>query len=97
MLHPARQEAAGIVILESIVSCLPIIVSGNCGYSSYVNTASAGVVLAEPFDQNSYNQTIEKALENSTLRQAWHTNAKRFTDTHDLYGLAKRAADIILQ
>lgn len=97
MLHPARQEAAGIVILESIVSCLPIIVSGNCGYSSYVNTASAGVVLAEPFDQNSYNQTLEKVLENSALRQTWHANAKHFADTHDLYGLAKRAADIILQ
>lgn len=97
MLHPARQEAAGIVILESIVSCLPIIVSGNCGYSSYVNTAGAGVVLAEPFDQNSYNQTIETVLENSSLRQTWHANAKRFADTHDLYGLAKRAADIILQ
>lgn len=96
MLHPARQEAAGIVILESIVSGLPIIVSGVCGYSHYVNDANAGVVLDEPFNQAEYNKIVDRVLSNVALRQQWAKNAIQFTDKTDLYSLPSKACDIIL-
>ena len=97
MLHPARQEAAGIVILESLVAGLPILVSGLCGYAHYVNEALAGVVLSEPFNQNLYNQTLRDVLNNDDQLSKWSQNAKKFADHTDLYGLAKRATDIILE
>ena len=97
MLHPARHEAAGIVILEAIVSGLPIIVSGICGYSPYVKEADAGAILSEPFDQNKYNQKVNEILSNQTLLSQYSANARRFADHADLYGLAKCAADIILE
>ena len=96
LLHPARKEAAGIVILEAIVSCLPIIVSGLCGYCHYVNQANAGIVLPEPFKQELYNQVLYETLQNEIQLKQWGQNAKRFTDHYDLYSLANRAADIIL-
>ena len=96
MLHPARHEAAGIVILESIVSGLPIIVSGACGYASYTDKAQAGIVLNEPFNQNEYNQAIRNVLMDTVLLKKWSKNAKDYADRTDLYGLAKKAADIIL-
>lgn len=97
MLHPARREAAGIVILESIIAGLPIITSEVCGYSSYINEANAGVVLAEPFDQYNYNVTLEKVLNQPDLLKSWKENAISYTNCADLYSLAKFAADIILE
>lgn len=97
MLHPARHEAAGIVILESIVSGLPIIVSGACGYAPYVQEADAGLVLSEPFEQNEYNRAIQTVLSNTVQLNKWNKNAKEFADHANLYGLASKAADIILE
>lgn len=97
MLHPARHEAAGIVILESIVSGLPIIVSGACGYAPYVQEADAGLVLSEPFEQNEYNRAIQNVLSNTVQLNKWNKNAKKFADHANLYGLASKAADIILE
>lgn len=96
MLHPARQEAAGIVILESIISGLPIVVSGICGYSHYVDDAKAGIVLNEPFNQTEYNQKIVDMLSDADKRQQCAKNAIQFTDRTDLYSLATKACDIIL-
>ncbi len=96
MLHPARQEAAGIVILESIVSGLPIIVSGVCGYSHFVKDANVGIVLSDPFNQTEYNKMVDHALRNQALRQQWGKNAIQFTDSTDLYSLPSKACDIIL-
>lgn len=97
MLHPARHEAAGIVILESIVSGLPIIVSGACGYAPYAEEADAGIVLPEPFEQNAYNRAIQNVLSNTVQLNKWNKNAKDFADHANLYGLASKAADIILE
>lgn len=98
MLHPARHEAAGIVILESLVSLLPIIVSGTCGYAPYVKEARAGIVLDEPYDQNAYNRSLFNVLNSGDiLLKQWKQNAQEFADHTDLYGLAKKAADIILE
>ncbi|NWE54596.1 glycosyltransferase, partial [Brevundimonas sp. P7753] len=36
LIHPAVQEAAGIVLLEAIVSGLPVLVTEVCGYAHYI-------------------------------------------------------------
>lgn len=97
MLHPARREAAGIVILESLASGLPIVSSGACGYAPYVQKAQAGTVLTEPFNQNEYNRTLENILATPPILKKWSNNARNFVDVTDLCGLAKKAADIILE
>lgn len=96
MLHPARREAAGIVILESIASGLPIVVSAVCGYAPYVEKANSGVILEEPFDQDEYNQTVRSLVDNKTVLTNFSHNAILFAKHEDLYSLPDRAADIIL-
>lgn len=96
MLHPARREAAGIVILEAIVSTLPIVVSSNCGYSHYVIKANSGVVIEEPFDQQDYNKVVLSLLSDGKLRAQYKQNALSFTNKEDLYSLPDFAANIIL-
>lgn len=49
LIHPAREEAAGIVIPEMLLAGRPVIVSEVSGYSSEVERSGAGIVIAEPF------------------------------------------------
>jgi UDP-glucose:(heptosyl)LPS alpha-1,3-glucosyltransferase len=50
LMHPARYDTTGTVILEALVNGLPVITTSTCGYAKHVHAASAGIVLEEPFD-----------------------------------------------
>jgi len=63
LLHPARAEAAGQVIAESLLAGRPAIVSGICGYASEIAKSSAGIVLREPFDPQDLAVAITAVLE----------------------------------
>lgn len=95
LLHPARSETAGIVILEALVGGLPQIVTEECGYSTYVKFANSGIVLQTPFDQTKFNLELEKYITNSE-KEKYSTNAKIWADSHDMYSLPTKAADVIL-
>ncbi|MCV5465689.1 glycosyltransferase, partial [Escherichia coli] len=95
LLHPAYQEAAGIVLLEAITAGLPVLTTAVCGYAHYIVDANCGEAIAEPFRQETLNEILRKALTQSSLRQAWAENARHYADTQDLYSLPEKAADII--
>ena len=95
LLHPAYQEAAGIVLLEAITAGLPILASSVCGYAHYIEDANCGVVIEEPFRQGMLNEVLREALTQSSLRTAWAENARHYADTQDLYSLPEKAADLI--
>ena len=61
-VHPAYFENTGTVILEALVAGLPLLVSGNCGYSFYVNQAQCGGVVSEPFEQDKFNQELHRLI-----------------------------------
>ena len=96
LLHPAVQEAAGIVLLEAVVAGLPVLTTEVCGYAGYISAAQCGVVIPEPFVQDNLNTALLDALQNNEQRSRWAENARHFADTEDLYSLADKAADIIL-
>jgi glycosyltransferase involved in cell wall biosynthesis len=62
MLHPARVENTGLVILESLLAGVPVIASAACGFSEYIECFRAGVVLSEPFDAAEYVKAIRASL-----------------------------------
>ena len=95
LLHPAYQEAAGIVLLEAITAGLPVLTTAVCGYAHYIEDANCGVAIAEPFRQEALNEALRKALTQPSLRAAWAENARHYADTQDLYSLPEKAADII--
>ncbi len=94
LIHPAYNEAAGMVLLESIVSGLPVLVTDVCGYAHYVEDARAGMLVASPFRQEELNSKLAYMLQ-ADERKDWQKNGIEFGRTNDLYGMPEFAADII--
>jgi UDP-glucose:(heptosyl)LPS alpha-1,3-glucosyltransferase len=63
LLHPARAEAAGQVIAESLLAGRPAIVSGICGYAGDITRSGAGIVLREPFNPQNLAAAVTTMLE----------------------------------
>lgn len=96
LMHPALQEAAGIVLLEAITAGLPIIVTDVCGYAPFIRQAQCGAIITEPFAQENLNKILLTCLQDISLLAKWSECARHFADTEDLYSLPEKAADIIL-
>ncbi|MFP3028898.1 MAG: glycosyltransferase family 4 protein [Arsenophonus sp.] len=96
LIHPAYQEAAGIVLIEAIAAGLPVITTENCGYAAYIKHANCGIIINEPYKQKNLNNALRTSLTNKSLLNQWFKSACSFADAQDLYSLPEKAADIIL-
>lgn len=86
LLHPAREEAAGMVLVEALIAGLPAIVSGCAGYATHIERSGAGRVLAEPFSQEQFGEVLMEALDDD-VRNSWHKFALTYSREADLYNL----------
>lgn len=97
LIHPARHENTGTVLLEAVVAGLPVMVTDVCGYARYVAEADAGEVLESPFVQARFNHSLQRLLQTSTeQRQQWRANGIAFSQSADIYDMPKHAADTII-
>lgn len=94
LLHPAYHENTGTVLLEAIVSGLPILTVDSCGYAHYVKEAKAGWVLTSPFEQTEFNHKLQKMIL-SKERKLWQQNGLAFAKCANIYNLPELAADFI--
>ncbi len=94
LLHPALDEAAGIILLEAIVAGLPVLATDICGYGHYVQEADVGYLLESPFVQERLNAKLLEMLK-SRRRDEWRANGKQFAETANIYTLPERASEII--
>ena len=96
LIHPAYNENTGTVLLEALVSGLPVLVSDVCGYAHYIAEADAGRVVPSPFQQERLNSMLAEMLADDAARAKWGANGLVFADTADLYSMPQHAADVIL-
>ena len=94
LLHPALDEAAGIILLEAIVAGLPVLATDICGWGHYVIEAKVGCLLESPFKQAAFNEKLLEMLQ-CNRRDEWRVNAKRFADAANIYSLPQKASEII--
>ncbi len=94
LIHPAYHENAGMILLEAIVSGLPVIVTDNCGYANYIDKAGAGLLVSSPFDQQELNQKVQSMMNRERISD-WQKNALTFSENADLYSMPIVATDII--
>nr|WP_181174753.1 glycosyltransferase family 4 protein [Mesorhizobium sp. B2-8-9] len=94
MLHPARLENTGTVILEALANGLPVIASDACGYAKYVEASGAGLVVANRDDPEIWRQAILKAG-NPAVPAQWHKAALAYGASNPLTGGLEAACDLI--
>lgn len=97
LLHPAYYENTGTVLLEALVAGLPVLTTANCGYAHYITTAQAGQVIADPYQQVSFNEALASALQSADLRIQWQNNALKFAESADIYRMTDQALYLIEQ
>lgn len=94
LLHPAYNENTGTVLLEALVSGLPVLTTDVCGYAEYVQLASAGRVISSPYQQIEFNQALKNMLL-SPERTRWQQNGLAFAKSADIYSLPERAVGVL--
>ena len=62
MIHPARNEATGTVLVEALCSNLPVLTTDRCGYAEFVASAGGGVILPEPFCHEHWVLALQKLI-----------------------------------
>jgi UDP-glucose:(heptosyl)LPS alpha-1,3-glucosyltransferase len=70
LVHPARYDTTGTVILEAIANGLPVITTSACGYAHHVSSAKAGIVIPHPFHHQFFVDALEVA-ENRDRGAEW--------------------------
>ena len=96
LVHPARSEAAGIVLLEALVAGLPVVVTGVCGYADHIEAAGAGLVLPEPFSQADLDAALACMLDGG-FREQCRNQGLDYAAGEDLYSLHCVGVELIEQ
>jgi UDP-glucose:(heptosyl)LPS alpha-1,3-glucosyltransferase len=95
LVHLARYDTTGSVILEAIVNGLPVISVATCGYAAHVTAARAGIILDRPFRPRALHAALEVAQ--SRLRaEDWSDCGIQYGKKNDLFFGRQRAAEAIL-
>lgn len=88
LVHPARQELAGLVLLEALVAGLPVISTEICGYAPYIEAAHAGIILPEPYRQQDLQRALD-AFRDPQFRAACSAAALAYAAKTDLCSVQK--------
>jgi UDP-glucose:(heptosyl)LPS alpha-1,3-glucosyltransferase len=95
LLHPARYDTTGTVILEAIVNGLPVITTSVCGYATHVTAAEAGLVIEEPFSSPSFVAALE-AARSPERSLCWSRSGAEYGEKGNLYAGRAKAAEAIV-
>ena len=95
LMHPARYDTTGAVILEALVNGLPVITTSACGYAQHVRGAGAGIVLDEPFDFQLFLTAI-KEMSDPARRAEYSEAGILYGSVQSLYAGKDVAAQLII-
>lgn len=94
LIHPARKEAAGNVLLEAMLTGLPVLTTDVCGFAMHIENSVAGKVLDSPFSQRTLNDELLAMLDINVLKKLGQ-NALAYCETQDFYSRAHVAVDCL--
>lgn len=94
LVHPARNEAAGNVLVEAIAAGTPVCCTENCGFSGYV-AESGGMVLPGPFDQAAFAAKLAELLSIPGRLDVMRQQCAEYGRNADFYRRPEAAVDAI--
>lgn len=94
LVHPARDEAGGVVLLEALAAGLPVVTTDVCGYAHHVGAARAGIVLPSPFSQEQLDRAVMRYID-GVFRADCRSSALLYARLTDLYSMHSRAVELI--
>ena len=94
LVHPARTENTGTVLIEAMAAGLPVVVTENCGYAFHVQEADSGRIVPMPFEQKALDTALADVLSSSDLSR-FAENGVKYTARVDVTGLHEKAVDVI--
>ncbi|HEY6131758.1 MAG TPA: glycosyltransferase family 4 protein [Halioglobus sp.] len=94
LIHPARREAAGVVLLEALAAGLPVITTDVCGYAHHVKAARAGILLPSPFSQEQLDRAVMRYMD-GVFRAECRNSALLYARLTDLYSMHRLAVELI--
>lgn len=97
LIHPARRELAGHVLLEAMATGLPVITTDQCGYASHVEKAQAGIVLRSPFSQDELDLALLNLLQSDNQDYQWSGRqyAQKLMENNSGQAEARMLTDIV--
>lgn len=93
LLHPARRDTTGTVLLEAVAAELPVVCTAACGFAEHITAAGSGIVVAEPFQQASLDEAVHRiaTMDRTDMQNAAHAYRER----HDLHGMHDHVLELI--
>lgn len=95
LLHPARMENTGLILLEAMFCGLPVLATECCGYAMHIRKAQGGLVCPHPFTQPVLNRLMAQML-SSDARRMWRHNGMAYCRQTDLYSMVDKTIDVIV-
>ncbi|WP_331352845.1 lipopolysaccharide core heptose(I) kinase RfaP [Cellvibrio sp. UBA7671] len=83
LLHPARKELAGNVILEAMLCGVPVVASDHCGYAHYVADQKMGELIPADASPIAIAQLLATTL--AVDVDLWRKRAALFAQTSDVF------------
>lgn len=94
MIHPARKEATGTVLIEGLATGLPMICSSVCGYENIV-TSAGGLVLSEPFNRDAWDKVVVELLQKPEKLKIMRDKITNYAFNSNFYQRTEVAVKII--
>lgn len=97
LVHPARSEPGGLVLLEAMSQGLPVIATDVCGYARFVREADAGWVLTETSVEESLPNVLQKILLSPAMLTPKGAKALSYVHAKDFFSSHHHIAQTLLQ
>lgn len=83
LLHPARKELAGNVILEAMLCGCPVVASHHCGYAHYIGERQLGELISINAAPASIAIQVNTVL--AFDANVFHQRGEKFSQTSDVF------------